>query len=137
MTSEEIAQARRLCEQATAGPWRSTTQYHPQGIPEGRVFGPDCVVAVVGAYHDPELLPFSRSRWDADKQFIAAARTLLPRLLDALEDRERAYNAALTYLFHALPFEQQQRWGGDAEEFIEGVQFAVARAAPPAPEGEP
>jgi hypothetical protein len=73
----------------------------------------------------------------ANAAFIVAARTLLPRLLDALEDRERAYNAALTYLFHALPFEQQQRWGGDADEFIEGVQFAVARAASPSPEGEP
>ncbi len=43
--------------------------------------------------------------------------------------------ARMEYLFHALPFSERHRWGGDVREFIEGIDFAIAalRATAPTP----
>ena len=60
----------------TPGPWRAG--------PGGRILAPEpqtVLVCRVGAYDDPELLPYCRERWQADAQMIAAA----PELLAALE----------------------------------------------------
>jgi len=55
----------------TPGPWRAG--------PNGRVFAPNpqtVLVCRVGAYDDPDLLPYCRERWDDDTRLIAAAREM-------------------------------------------------------------
>ena len=71
----------------TPGPWRKRDH--------GFIYAPDgehfeTLVARVGAFHDEELLPFSRERWTADAHLIAAA----PELLAALRAMEAMYTHA-------------------------------------------
>lgn len=66
ITDAEIAELRRLCEKATAGPWYTDHEGGPL-----RMY-PD--------YRSGCSLPLT----DNNKDFIAASRTALPRLLDEL-----------------------------------------------------
>lgn len=50
---------------ATPGPWHCRNKV-------GYVYGPDCVVAVVGDFRDKTLAKFSADRWNADAQLIAS-----------------------------------------------------------------
>lgn len=38
------------------------------------------------------------------------------------------YRARFEFLFHALPFEVRHRWGGDVQEFLEGIDAARGKA---------
>jgi len=62
----------------TPPPWRADKR-------SGYVRGHDCVVAVVGAYNDPELARFNKKRWDADKHMIEASPALYAALADLLD----------------------------------------------------
>ena len=75
-TDDEIKAARALCDAATPGPW--IEQPHP-GIQISAIGGVSCDDGCIG--------------W-SDAAFIAAARTLLPAALDALEE-ERAQVLAM------------------------------------------
>lgn len=73
----------------TPGPWRAG--------PGGRILAPEpqtVLVCRVGAYDDPDLLPYCRERWQADARLIAAAPELLnalERLFDEYEDRRAQF----------------------------------------------
>ena len=75
MTPEERAEARRLVDAATPGPWYTG----PIGVdgPNGSMVA-DC-----------DTQSETRVTLAADIAFIAASRTLIPQLLDALEAAER------------------------------------------------
>lgn len=67
MTPKRIAELRALCEKATPGPWYESMTYTPS------VFPKDSTTAVAF-----DLLK-------TDMNFIAAARTAVPELLDEIE----------------------------------------------------
>ncbi len=73
MTPERIAELRYLCADATPGEWGTS---HPCG---------DHIIAI----KSKTLICKAKKRGDA--LFIAAARTALPELLDALEAQEASY----------------------------------------------
>lgn len=73
-TPEELAAWRALCEKATAGPWTS----------EGLCLSDSSRGTFIS---DEQFYPWVA--WtEADAAFCAAARTALPRLIDALEASE-------------------------------------------------
>jgi hypothetical protein len=66
----------------TPGPWKGYAH-------TGYVYGPDCVVAVVGGFTtDKDLIPTSGERWAADAALIAAAPDLL-HILEVIRDADR------------------------------------------------
>lgn len=82
MTDEELAEARALCEAATPGPWRIGTCQSGKVCWCRIVLGPDAESCIVS----------DGSAGVSDARFIAAARSLVPRLLaevDRLRDRVR------------------------------------------------
>jgi hypothetical protein len=74
MTDEELREARKLCEAATPGPWRPVA---------GRT-------GVVSAHDDWWVCSVNRITPVLDVEFIAAARTLVPRLLAEVERLDRS-----------------------------------------------
>lgn len=89
MTDEEIAKARALCEAATPGPW--TAEY-----------GTSDRAPTINGPARPGVAGFPvpvRVASNQDAAFIAAARTLVPVLLDALESM-RLHAANLTTDLH-------------------------------------
>jgi hypothetical protein len=53
-------------------------------------------------------------------------RTARERELErrAIQKNDDIWWARMHYLFHALPRDQSQRWGGDVVEFVEGLDTA-------------
>lgn len=109
MTPDEIARLRTLCDAATPGPWHADTRERGDAV----VWGPGDdqflgnIGATVGpvaidAHPDPSLATESHSKAQqilfdverANAEFVAASRTALPALLDAL-DVAQAREAAL------------------------------------------
>lgn len=76
--SELIQQARELCEKATPGPW----EYRDNGF-DGVIYGADDTRIVGGEPCEGRIEP------GPDAQFIAASRTLVPQLCDALEAAQK------------------------------------------------
>lgn len=79
MTDEEIAKARALCEAATPGPW--TAEY-----------GTSDRAPTINGPARPGVAGFPvpvRVASNQDAAFIAAARTLVPALLEELESARR------------------------------------------------
>lgn len=74
--AELIKRARELCEKATPGPWAEKTNRHPQcnGDPWGWISGASGNIT------------WSGSNGKINAAFIAASRTLVPQLCDALQD---------------------------------------------------
>lgn len=73
-----IIEARELCEKATPGPW----EYRDNGF-DGVIYGADDTRIVGGEPCEGRIEP------GPDAQFIAASRTLVPQLCDALEAAEK------------------------------------------------
>lgn len=44
----------------------------------------------------------------------------------ACHEQQHWWWARMEYLFRALPFEIRHRWGGDAQEMVEGIDLAIA-----------
>lgn len=85
VTPEMIAELRRLCEAATPGPWESRFRDGDFALT-----GPATEWVVL--FPSPQTSGFGIIAYDerrANQRFIAASRTALPALLDALE-AERA-----------------------------------------------
>ena len=72
MTKDDLKAARKICEKVTPGPWDE--------VDDGICAGRDSQSLIIAWPHDVE---------SHDSQFIAAARTLLPKALDALEEASR------------------------------------------------
>lgn len=86
MTDDEIKAARALCEAATPGPWAFMNEAYPW---------------VAGAVDEDIACPSTVIEFNecgeqahSDARFIAAARTLLPAALDALEQARRERDEA-------------------------------------------
>ena len=71
---------RGLCEQAGPGPW----SHRETALGHYSIDGPMTIVATIEA-----LRPYWSSHGQENARFIAAARTAVPALLDALEAAER------------------------------------------------
>lgn len=92
MTGIDIAAARALCDAATAGPWEAQTT-GVRGGDHWYVCTTDEAIAHISANDGS-----NEDQRQPDAEFIAAARTLVPALLDALaaaEDRARKAEAAV------------------------------------------
>lgn len=123
MTPEEIADARRLCEVATPGPWRSSRRGN-QRIGD-RLVGASEIVAIQRPWNPSAIVPDcpTTARFeDPDADFIAAARTGWPRALDALEAAQA----------------EAKRWEGEhnlarahAEALHKSMQAATSVREPP------
>lgn len=75
LTEARRAELRKLCDEATPGPWMHDEEFYPA---EGMLF-----------------------QWDGDgpdAAFIAASRTAIPELLDALDAAERERDTLATAL---------------------------------------
>jgi len=77
--NELIQQARELCEKATPGTWEEKTNCYPQcnGEPWGWIGGAS------------GRITWSGSTGKENATFIAASRTLVPQLCDALESAQK------------------------------------------------
>jgi len=88
--TELIKQARELCEGATPRTW--TMSVDGTDIRVCHTIDEKCVccLALMGDYNEDET-PTEETllQWQADAAFIAASRTLVPALADALEKAER------------------------------------------------
>lgn len=101
--NELIQQARELCEKATPGPWEAKTNSYPQcnGEPWGWIRG-------VSGH-----ITWSGNSGQANAAFIAASRTLVPQLCDALE--------AMTA--RAEKAEAKNRWIPVSEKLPEASEY--------------
>lgn len=92
MNQEKIKELRKLCEEATPGPWLQ------KDMPEGyfTCIGPDFskphIAKVRNYVHPHGFITDGNSHADAD--FISAARTALPMLLDEVERLQKISKAA-------------------------------------------
>jgi hypothetical protein len=93
LTQEERAEIRALSERATPGEW--SVEGPSRGFAGYIIHG-------AGYVELASLLESSESDAEADAAFIAAARTALPRLLDALEAAERERDALNERLRHEV-----------------------------------
>lgn len=88
MTPADIKRLRELCDKATPGPWHNNGPFEKAFEDHGwRAIAGSKFVHVARKYQQP----YPQCAVDAD--FIAAARTALPELLDEVE-RLRAIEAA-------------------------------------------
>lgn len=87
MIPEELKRAREICDAATPGPWKHENM-DDWGQPVYNWVSP-----IMKAPEDYNTKAFS------DMRFIAAARTLLPKALDALEQCCRESNDAYERIF--------------------------------------
>jgi hypothetical protein len=90
LTQEERAEIRALCDGATPGPWAwsgNDIDGGEHGLESVIEMEVSCGVYCLGG-------SVSMRASGADRAFIAAARTALPRLLDALEAAERERDEA-------------------------------------------
>jgi hypothetical protein len=85
LTQEERAEIRALCERATPGPW-VVGEHASQVVAPCPCCGP---IATCDMYGPESGDREYDARMHYNSEFIAAARTLVPRLLDALEAAER------------------------------------------------
>ena len=87
MSPEERAELRALAEAATAGPWEAQVLGS-----EGYAVRAEPIPVGKGSMtRRPRVARCGHEDWDTDKAnaaFIAAARTAVPALLDALDERD-------------------------------------------------
>lgn len=99
----DIERLKRLCEQATPGPWYdhnpdddmcmnvyavSTSPIEPDVGLDHRSNDHASIVALT-LFQSPRIVDHEAAQWDVDAEFIAAARTALPALLDRLEQAKQ------------------------------------------------
>lgn len=99
LTPDELKQARELCEAATRGDWHAGDCIQPRvilyAVPKHRPLLTDDTITLGHTYCDID------GQGRANMKFIAAARSLVPRLLDEVErlraevDRQRGWIAGL------------------------------------------
>lgn len=89
MTDEELAAAKALCDAATSGPWVIVGR-HDRG--DGEPFGIDSIDSMVDCI-DPIVKADSGvyGPRGPDAEFIAASRTLVPKLIEEVERLKTEY----------------------------------------------
>lgn len=112
MADIDIAQERVIADAATPGPWFTPDERRLQGAVSARIGERECQVASI----DGDAAMFDRRAETheiqrANATFIARARTLVPRLLDALEQasKERDGNKAAIDMLDAEANGQMER----------------------------
>ncbi len=101
LSAERISELRRLCEAATPGPWLSEIDGY--GVKE--VIGPRLINIDDGS-------GLRKYPCYADLTFIAASRTALPELLDALEAAQKPTPLVTAALALAEKYDQYLMAGG-------------------------
>ncbi len=81
MSEDDLAIIRRRCAAARAGPWRSFIEGRDHSS------GSDFIMVGEGAARGEDIDPLGTTH--ADQDFIAAARSDVPRLLDEIERLRR------------------------------------------------
>lgn len=97
ITKSELQHWREVCEKATPGPWRVDKSDSPRANGEPRVDGIDGPEHTVDYGMGPEIESQRIVETDSgvygpcwpDAQFIALARTALPRAIERIEELER------------------------------------------------
>lgn len=100
VSPENRAELRRLAEAATPGPWHlgktgNTESHWVCAMDDENVIQPHCDHACRDAQRE----------FDADAAFIAASRSAIPALLDALEEAERQRDKARKFINEALQYD--------------------------------
>lgn len=99
----KLKELRDTCERATPGPWT-----HDWG--NWDVEGPNreniCDVSATYRYCEPDKSFHSKCDPHADAEFIAQARTMLPRLIEALEKAIEQTNHYLEIVADHEPFKK-------------------------------
>jgi len=94
---EERAKARKLCEAATPGPWEDHSDTIGEQIDADKDFASNAILIAKPDESDWQRRLIVGTFWHngpqlacraGDAAFIAAARTLVPKLLDALDEAE-------------------------------------------------
>lgn len=108
LTPEARAALKALADKATPGPWYahnpdddmcmnvhavSTSPIEPDVGTDYRSNDHGSIVALT-LYQAPRIVCHEAGRWDTDAEFIAAARTAVPSLLQMLEAAEQERDAA-------------------------------------------
>lgn len=75
MTPEELKLAKKLCKKATLGPWSLDVCWSERHTPN--LWRAECPITK------------TKAQSEINAQFIAAARTLLPKAIEALEKERR------------------------------------------------
>lgn len=110
-----LKRARELCEAATPGPW--STQ-EPTGKVSGFTTGVLVAATAPGKgsriYAEPQGGTFPA----ADRDFIVAARTLLPEALDRIEALERLVEEARDIIGDAYISIESRDWLSEARAWL-------------------
>lgn len=83
-----LKEAHELCEAATPGPWKA--KEYDSGYKWNEIEHKYNIIAPEGAWRDPIIGDFE---WESDAKFIAAARTLVPELVELCECQQRGLEA--------------------------------------------
>ena len=114
----DIKKLREICEKASPGPWNAVVSRTAVGVcyrifPESWGKVPDH--GGICAYDDyTSLNPHPKGEQAANAQFIAAARTALPELLDEVERLRKALHLACVMIdnqFDTCPLDMHE-WEG-------------------------
>jgi hypothetical protein len=99
-------------------PWRAARGGYIMAADENS----EVVVGKIGAFHDKEMAPFNRERWQADLELIVKACNALPDLVKALE----AFAIHATYPVSTEINTRGYEWRGqEALDYAKGLADAV------------
>lgn len=83
MTPAELARAKEICEKATQGPWKIL---YDGRLVDGVYAGETRIVETDSGFYPPR---------DSEAEFIAEARTLLPKAIAEIERLQKQINEVL------------------------------------------
>lgn len=134
LSPTERAEARRLCDEATAGPWFLFKNDENDPNEPWQIHG-DGGSHVLAQLNRPGM-DYSPAQAAVDARLLLAARTLLPRLLDALEAAradalEEAARAVEAFARHYPPHIFREPEPGQHGATVDGCSAAAIRAVLP------
>jgi hypothetical protein len=86
LTNEQIQEARKLCNEATEGPWETDARFPLN------VYCDDSTGSIIASCEHTRALR-ENLNFKNNAQFIAASRTLLPAALDEIERLQKSIDA--------------------------------------------
>lgn len=126
MTPEELSRLRELCEKATPGPWEAHVATRFKGIEQERgVIGPNGENVICWVVDE-----FEQST--ENDEFIAAARTALPQLLDEVDQLREVLDSAVHFIESSMVIAKRSCRDGDHLHYAWGERICrEARALGP------